>query len=459
MNNANFNSLWGDAVTVPSSTEELNGIKDKLTTSKKAVSKSANKKLSLPEMLAQITQEVHRILGRYVNQTVCIRDRNTLHAYIDTAIENGIISIDTETNNSLDPLTCKIMGLCLYTPNEKNAYIPINHVNNVLLTRLENQLTEKDIEEELKRLNETKTILHNSDFDFQVIHYTCNTDINVYWDTMIGARLLNENEPAKLKTQYHTHIDPTQDKYDIEHLFKGLPYEVIPPELFALYAATDAYLTYRLYEYQLKEFSKPDNKRIYELFRNVEMPILRVVSDMEMTGIALDEEFAKRLSLKYHNKLETADKEIYQELQKYSDTINKWKLSKEAQELVGKKTKAQQLSDPISINSPVQLAILLYDILKVPVKDKKNPRGTGEEILTLLTDYPICKAILNKRGIEKLIGTYIDKLPKCRSTRDNRIHARFNSLGADTGRMSSTDPKPSVNWGRKIRLIQGKRTA
>ena len=109
MNNANFNSLWGDAVTVPSSTEELNGIKDKLTTSKKAVSKSANKKLSLPEMLAQITQEVHRILGRYVNQTVCIRDRNTLHAYIDTAIENGIISIDTETNNSLDPLTCKIM--------------------------------------------------------------------------------------------------------------------------------------------------------------------------------------------------------------------------------------------------------------------------------------------------------------------------------------------------------------
>ena len=89
--------------------------------------------------------------------------------------------------------------------------------------------------------------------------------------------------------------------------------------------------------------------------------------------------------------------------------------------------------------SPTQLAILLYDVLKVPVVDKKKPRGTGEDIL-LKIDLPLCKLILEYRGLMKLVNTYIEKLPECISERDGRLHASFNQYGAATGRFSSSDP-------------------
>ena len=99
---------------------------------------------------------------------------------------------------------------------------------------------------------------------------------------------------------------------------------------------------------------------------------------------------------------------------------------------------------------------LLYDILNVEPPDSKSPRGTGEAILAKI-DLPICKAILEYRGLDKLIGTYIDKLPECVNPKDGKIHCKFNQYGADTGRFSSNDPKQIIsNWGRKIRLIQGR---
>ena len=97
------------------------------------------------------------------------------------------------------------------------------------------------------------------------------------------------------------------------------------------------------------------------------------------------------------------------------------------------------MQDPISINSPTQLAILLYDILNVPPVSKEKPRGTGEEILVDI-DLPLCKLILEYRGIYKLLSTYIDKLPETVNPKTNRIHASFNQYGAATGRFSSSDP-------------------
>jgi len=82
---------------------------------------------------------------------------------------------------------------------------------------------------------------------------------------------------------------------------------------------------------------------------------------------------------------------------------------------------------------------LLYDVLKIGVIDKKSPRGTGEDILQKI-NLPLCNLILEKRGLEKLLGTYIDKLPECVSDKDGRLHAKFNQVGAGTGRFSSSDP-------------------
>ena len=98
-----------------------------------------------------------------------------------------------------------------------------------------------------------------------------------------------------------------------------------------------------------------------------------------------------------------------------------------------------KLSDPINLDSPQQIAIVLYDIMKIESVDKDKPRGTGEDILLKInTDFT--KALLEYRGIGKLINTYIEKLPKCVNPDDGRIHCKFNQYGADTGRMSSSDP-------------------
>jgi DNA polymerase I-like protein with 3'-5' exonuclease and polymerase domains len=105
------------------------------------------------------------------------------------------------------------------------------------------------------------------------------------------------------------------------------------------------------------------------------------------------------------------------------------------------KSKLEQLGDPINLASPTQLAILFYDILGCPTVSKKAPRGTGKDELEALaerTNITLCKLILERRGIVKLITTYIDVLPAlARHWPDGRIRYKLNSVGTDTGRFSS----------------------
>lgn len=448
-------SLWGDEFEVPSAKKEVKKVAKKVSSPKdpKVETRKAmkSKTVSTFDKLQLIYEEVNRVLGGYTSNTKVITSKDELSQYIDEAIRNGIIAIDTETNNSLEPLTCLLMGACIYTPGQLSAYIPVHHTQPDTDILIENQLTESDIKEQFERLSNTKILMHNGKFDYEVIKCTCNCVLNIYWDTEIAARILDENELAGLKKQYILHIDSTQEKYDIEHLFQGIPYAYVKPEIFALYAATDAYITYRLYEWQKEQFNKPGNEKLFDLFMNVEMPVVPVCAEMELYGIEIDKEYAKRLSNKYHKKVDEVNAKIDTELSKYSDKISAWRLTKEANykernskpnksgEFSYKKSKNEQLENPPQLNSPTQLAILLYDILGTPAQDKKSPRGTGEEILQKI-NLPICDLILEKRGLEKLIGTYIDKIPECVNSKDNRLHAHFNQLGAGTGRFSSSNP-------------------
>ena len=448
-------SLWGDEFEVPSEKKEVKKGAKKVSSPKdpKVETRKAmkSKTVSTFDKLQLIYEEVNRVLGGYTSNTKVITSKDELSQYIDEAIRNGIIAIDTETNNSLEPLTCLLMGACIYTPGQLSAYIPVHHTQPDTDILIENQLTELDIKEQFERLSNTKILMHNGKFDYEVIKCTCNCVLNIYWDTEIAARILDENELAGLKKQYILHIDSTQEKYDIEHLFQGIPYAYVKPEIFALYAATDAYITYRLYEWQKEQFNKPGNEKLFDLFMNVEMPVVPVCAEMELYGIEIDKEYAKRLSNKYHKKVDEVNAKIDAELSKYSDKISAWRLTKDANykernskpnksgEFTYKKSKNEQLENPPQLNSPTQLAILLYDILGTPAQDKKSPRGTGEEILQKI-NLPICDLILEKRGLEKLIGTYIDKIPECVNSKDNRLHAHFNQLGAGTGRFSSSNP-------------------
>ena len=457
-------SLWGEVFDIDTS-REVQSVLKKLQNSKNCENSAEkvlkSKKVSLADKLQVITENVLNILGVYKDQTVVIRSKDQLIAYIDAAIANEVIAIDTETNNSLDPLTCKLMGPCIYTPGQKNAYIPINHFNPDTGEKLANQLTEQDIKEQFDRLQNTKVLTHNGTFDYEVLKCTTGYQMHVYWDTLVGARMLDENERAGLKIQYITKIDPSIEKYSIDHLFKDVPYGAVDPEIFALYAATDAMMTYKLYQYQVKQFENPDLSHVFSVFRDVEMPLIEIIAEMELKGIYINQDYAERLQAKYAEKSRQVEVAIAKEVQKYSNQIAQWRSSPEANMRTSKKTgeglgksKAEQLEDPPSTSSPAQLAILLYDVLKVPPVLKDNPRGTGEEALQAI-DLPLCKLMLEKRGIDKLRSVFVDKLPAAVNPTDKRLHVHYNQLGADTGRFSSSNPNiqqiPSHN--REIRMM------
>lgn len=484
-----LDSLWGEEFSVQEE-EKLQKVLNKVKKPKKVTVVSDDKKLkskktSIDEKIEIIKEQVYKILGKYKNNTRVIRDYNEFKEYIDSSILNGELAVDTETNNSLNTFDCKLMGLCLYTPGKKNAYIPVNHVNRETGEKLLNQITEKQINEQLSRLNNTNLIFHNATFDIEVIKTTCDIKLKCYWDTLSGAQLLNENELKGLKNQYKLHIDPEQDKYDIEHLFNGLPYEIFDPELFALYAATDSYMTYRLYQYQKTEFEKPENKDVYNLLRTIEIPILDVIVDMELEGVAVDLEYATKMSKIYHERSDEIQAKIDTELERLKPIIDNWRQTEKANtpekirpskpgsglwvpddkkfpfkdELgfyrLASKTPNQQLANPPELSSPTQMAIMLYDVLKVGVIDKKTPRGTGADILEALKDkVHLCELLLEKREIDILINTFIDAIPTY-VEKDGRVHARFNSCGTQTGRFSSNKPNLQniPSHSKDIRLI------
>lgn len=450
-------SLWGEnfELEVGTTLVKTKKVISKIKEEKHSLSDSTkilkSAKIDLNDKLDLIKNNVYSILQKQLDNVKVIYNRDELHDYLQKGFNFGRIAIDTETNNSLDYITCKLMGLCLYVKGEKQVYVPINHINKDTKERLANQLTEKDIYDELKWLIDNKGnckfIFHNGKFDYQVLKCTCNgIKIPIDWDTMIGAKLLDENEKnAKLKEQYISKIDPEQTKYDIENLFAHLPYEIFEPEVFALYAATDAMMTDRLYEWQMKQFENDKSLNdVYNLATTLEMPVIKVFAEMELNGVTFDTEFAKKLSIKYHNLLDELDKEIHKELINIKPLIDDWRDSKEANlktiTIHGNegKSKNEQLLEPINLSSPSQLAIILYDVLKIkpPLKDK--PRGTGEEVLKEL-DLPLAKLLLKRREIEKLINAFIDTLPKQVNV-DGKIHCQFKQYGAQTGRTSSSNP-------------------
>ena len=451
-----------------------------------------SKTLSLQDRLAIINEKVIKTLGKQRYNTIVIRSLNDFSDYIDKAIAAGRIAIDTETNNSLDPITCKLMGLCLYVPGEKQAYIPINHINNDTGELLENQLTEADCKAQLQRILDAGTfiVMHNGKFDYKVIKCTCDIEVVPNWDTMLAAKILDENEfSAGLKQQYISKIDPSQEKYSIDHLFENVEYAQVDPDIFALYAATDSMMTDKLYLWQRPHMEEAELENpelnIYKLFKEVEMPCLQVVAEMELAGINFDIEYANRLRIKYESQLAEIDAKIETELAKIADKVEAWKKtpdainpariyvadkSKMSQEKIEAayphldpvlnkrykigKAKIDQLDDPISLSSPTQLAILFYDILGL--SNKANDRGTGEDALMELgKKSPIASLLLERRGVVKLLDAFINSLPEKVNPKTGKIHCSFNQYGAATGRFSSSEPnlQQIPSHSKNIRLL------
>lgn len=428
----------------------------KRSKSKTKANTTIRKSNNVSSTIANIKAMCETRLGKYADRYELIRDEQTLIDYITSCIDNDVISVDTETTG-LDPMLDKLVGICIYTPNKKAAYIPLNHINYITELKVENQLSFEFVKEQFQRIVDSnmKVIMFNAAFDIRFLRNQLGVYLTCYFDCSLAARCLNENEPSnKLKHLHNKYcLNGDGDAWTFDDLFTGITFDKVPIQSGYLYAARDAEITYELYEYQLQflDFNSPKCKDslqgVANVFWNIEMPCVDAVANMEDNGIEFDFNKQKELSQIYNKQLHDKEQECFKLLAEYDNLVDEYKL----------KHTQHKLDTPINIGSPTQLAILLYDILKVEPPDQKSPRGTGEAILSKI-DLPICKAILEYRAVQKLISTYIDKMTECVNPNDGRVHCKFNQYGADTGRFSSHNPK-KANWGCKIRLIQGKAIA
>ena len=389
---------------------------------------------SLMDMIKTSVALAQKHLHEYKDKYDLITTYEQLVDYVDAIVENGVYAIDTETT-SLDPITTTIAGFSLYTPGKKGVYVPLNHVSYITYVKVDNQIEMEQAREQLSRIKHINAITFNGKFDYRVLKHQLGVKINVYYDGYLAGKLLNENEQEPGLKALHAKYCIKGDKkaMSFSDLFRGVPFTQVPINTGFIYAARDAEITYELYEFQ-KQFldlnsDREDLRRVAEVFWNIEMPIITIVADTEDTGVKLDTNYCRELSVKYNTLLEEKLQRFYSICDMYKNEIDSYKI----------RTRDNTLSDPINIGSPKQIAVLLYDVIGLKSKDSRKPRGTGEEILPEL-DHDICDAILEYRGVAKLLSTYIDKMPNEVNEKTGRIHCSFNQYGAVTGRFSSSDP-------------------
>ena len=364
-------------------------------------------------------------LNKYKDKYLILTNNNDIKDYFDTIVSNGIAAIDTETTG-LRFFNDKVVGICLYTPNKKACYIPTGHINDITNEPIKENATSDYIKLQFDRCSNVKWIFHNATFDIPMLYSYCDIELKCYWDTMIGARMYRSDNKIShgLKELYFNYVSKDDDvPIHFSDLFKAKTYEKLPIDVVYLYAAGDAYKTYKVYEWELDYFNKPENDKMYKTLINLEFPNVQIASQMSINGIFLDEDKRQQMSIKYHKILDNVYNNYVRELSKFSNKINNYK----------GKTKIEY---PINPNSAVQLKVLLYDILEYATEYGAD---TGNKTLRQ-HNTDLCKAIIDYRKIYKLVNTYIDKLKDEVSPITHKVHTHFNSYGTATSRYSSDMP-------------------
>jgi len=368
----------------------------------------------------------------------------------ERVLESGEVAVDTETTG-LDTMVDKVVGVCLYTPSERGVYVPVNHLDVSTLKPIENQCSVDRMSWWFRRWVDegVKFIFHHAKFDLKMINTTFGVMLPVHWDTQIAASLLNENEVHQLKVLWAKYCRNARDLgEDLPQSYKALfgdaVFSYLSPELVYIYGARDSIMTYDLYKFQepfltigSERCESQELQRVAELYQNVELPLATALVNMELAGININEEYAGQLAVEYMGiRDETANR-----IHRYFEKIiqNRDLVRKLPPDTLSK------LGDTVNINSPKQLAIIFYDILKFPtVKSRSTDSATLEK---LKSDSSLDREargmiedLLTYREYEKLINTYIVKLPNERNKVTGKIHCLFNQNGAATGRLSSSNP-------------------
>ena len=336
-----------------------------------------------------------------------VENENDIQKLCDYFLTNEILVLDTETT-STSPIDAELVGLSFAVKEHEAFYVPIpaNCKEALQIVNI------------FKPLYEDPKILkvgQNLKYDLEVLRNYGVELKGPMWDTMIAHYLIqpelrhNMDYMAEVYLHYKTiHIDELigpkgKNQRSMRDLSPTLVYE---------YACEDADITLQLKNKLEPELKKHDCE---DLFYQIEMPLMPVLAEMEMNGVCLDTESLKETSKVFTERMNDLERRIY--------------------ELAGQQ---------FNIASPKQVGEILFDKLKIVEKAKKTKTGqyvTSEEVLQQLKNkHEIVADILEHRGLKKLIGTYIDTLPKLINPRTGHIHTSFNQTITATGRLSSSDP-------------------
>ena len=375
-------------------------------------SKTDNSQLSLFEEFATEGTEAPKFSSFETIKTVAhnfklVENEDDLKNLCDLFRTKQILCLDTETT-STNAIEAELVGLSFAVTEHEAFYVPIPPKREEAL-RIVNIF---------KPLYEDTSILkigQNLKYDLEVLR---NYDIHLdgpMWDTMIAHYLIQPELHHNMDYMAETLLN--YQTVHIEELIgpKGKNQrsmrELTPQQIYE-YACEDADITLQLknkLEVELKQH------HCEELFYQIEMPLMPVLAEMEMNGVCLDTESLQETAKALNERMNTIETRIY--------------------ELAGQQ---------FNIASPKQVGEILFDKLKIVEKAKKTKTGqyvTSEEVLQQLKNkHEIVADILEHRGLKKLIGTYIEALPKLINPRTGHIHTSFNQTVTATGRLSSSDP-------------------
>ena len=365
----------------------------------------------LPEA-AESTSENKTVATTAHHATISYRLVNTTQA-LDSLVarlsETKTFAFDTETTG-LRPMLAQLVGISISPATGESYYIPVGHVGMMQSPQLPLEQVVAKLKPIFYDANKSK-LAHNGKFDMEVLAEVGIIVTNLASDTMIAAYLLSEPSLGLKALAFgRLGIEMAPISTLIGTGSKQIPMSQVEIEKATDYSCADADMTGRLNEVLSKELK---SQELWQLFDEVEMPLVPVLFTMEENGIALDTNILTRMSRELGEQITMLEGEIY-----------------------------SRAGQKFNINSPAQLGAMLSEKLQIDaVKKKSGGYSTAADVLEGLRNVnPIIGYILDYRQLTKLKSTYVDALPELVNPKTGRIHTSFNQTRTTTGRLSSSDP-------------------
>ena len=341
-----------------------------------------------------------------------VLDEPALERWLERIMAADLVAFDTETT-SLDPMAAELVGFSFSVEPGEACYIPVGH----RYTGAPDQLPLARVLERLKPWLEDASrakVGQNLKYDTHVLENHGVRLAGVAHDTLLQSYVLEAHRNHDMDSLAARHLNRRTIRYE-DVAGKGaaqIGFEQVPVDRATLYSAEDAEVTLHLHRTLHPRVSaEPALERIY---RDIEIPVSRVLQRMERRGVLIDSQALARQSDELGRKLLELETRVH-----------------------------EAAGQPFNLGSPKQLGEILFEKQGLPIlkKTASGAPSTDEEVLTRLAeDYPLPRLLLDWRGLAKLKSTYADKLPRMVNPRTGRVHTSYSQAVAVTGRLSSSEP-------------------